>query len=166
MKILKVFYDDTIRLKQCDDRLQLEVYDPMGEIKYPYAVKLKNDIWKIYEYTKDGITLFGEYPGSNFSYVLESFKLLVDSYKESTYNIWFCEYFGTLEDDNCTLNYKKLLYEDIKGSELQNYAKTICKEYDCDDSNTVILGKYVTLNWGAFVNDKYCLFFEEVDDSE
>lgn len=77
------------------------------------------------------------------------------------YRIWFCEYYGDLESDNCRLSYKKVLYEDIKEKELQKYSNDLCKEYHCNKSN-IILDKYVELKGGIFDNNrKYCLFFEE-----
>lgn len=79
------------------------------------------------------------------------------------YNIWLCEYYGTIENDNCSLCYNKILYEDIKKEELEDYAKFICDEYKCNFS-CIILNKYVKLNNNIFENDKYCLFMEELVD--
>lgn len=82
MKILKKFCNGRIQLKEYDKCLQLSVYAPYDLTDYPYAKKLNNmNTWKIFEHTKNGILLFGEYDEKDFDYMLESYIMLVNTYK-------------------------------------------------------------------------------------
>lgn len=72
------------------------------------------------------------------------------------YNIWFCAY-EEIKENDFNLEYLKLMYEEIKMKELNNYIDYLCKELKYKNYK-IIENTYVVLD------DKYMLFIEELED--
>lgn len=71
-------------------------------------------------------------------------------------NIWFCGY-EEVNENNFNLEYIKLMYEEIKNEELEEYIIHLCKELKYQ-FNQIIDNRYVKLD------NKYMLFIEELED--
>lgn len=79
------------------------------------------------------------------------------------YNIYFCKIMERNGEELAGiggLEYIKLLYEDIKAEDLKDYAELIAKESGNE------LKKIIKNQYGLFKNNDYCLFFEEIEESE
>ena len=70
-------------------------------------------------------------------------------------NIWFCKYEEVREND-FNLEYIKLIYENIKDVEINEYIKHLCNELKYTFKE-IIDNRYVKLD------DKYMLFIEELE---
>jgi len=70
-------------------------------------------------------------------------------------NIWFCKYEEIREND-FNLEYIKLMYENIKDVEINEYIKYLCNDLKYTFKE-IIDNRYVKLD------DKYMLFIEELE---